>query len=322
MDEQKKMFTNKSVTLFLVIVISVSAIFETIVIALRAMGLAVFLMWVPTIAAIIAGCISQKESNGKISFKKLLQSIGFQKTSIKWILLSCLIPAVYIGIPYVLFWIAFPNSLDMSKASVIQLVLMSVVGIFIGLITAIGEEIGWRGYLVPATLERVGIKKALIYTSIFWGVWHLPILISGLYMPGTPAWYSVPAFLFMIIPVGMIYGIITIKTKSIWPAIFLHAAHNTFDQLIFGTVTVANNKMFFVSETGIFTIIFAWIVAVFLYKKCNDQMVIYRLGLPYYKEFDNFQFIEQTPLLFVSQTARPARAAPFGLLHCYSFCTG
>ena len=47
------------------------------------------------------------------------------------------------------------------------------------------------------------------------------------------------------------------KTKSIWPAIFLHAAHNTFDQLIFGTVTVANNKMFFVSETGIFTIIFA-----------------------------------------------------------------
>ena len=69
-----------------------------------------------------------------------------------------------------LFWIAFPNSLDMSKASVIQLVLMSVVGIFIGLITAIGEEIGWRGYLVPATLERVGIKKALIYTSIFWGV--------------------------------------------------------------------------------------------------------------------------------------------------------
>lgn len=270
MDEQKKMFTNKSVTLFLVIVISVSAIFETIVIALRAMGLAVFLMWVPTIAAIIAGCISQKESNGKISFKKLLQSIGFQKTSIKWILLSCLIPAVYIGIPYVLFGIAFPNSLDMSKASVIQLVLMSVVGIFIGLITAIGEEIGWRGYLVPDTLERVGIKKALIYTSIFWGVWHLPILISGLYMPGTPAWYSVPAFLFMIIPVGMIYGIITIKTKSIWPAIFLHAAHNTFDQLIFGTVTVANNKMFFVSETGIFTIIFAWIVAVFLYKKCND----------------------------------------------------
>ena len=172
MDEQKKMFTNKSVTLFLVIVISVSAIFETIVIALRAMGLAVFLMWVPTIAAIIAGCISQKESNGKISFKKLLQSIGFQKTSIKWILLSCLIPAVYIGIPYVLFWIAFPNSLDMSKASVIQLVLMSVVGIFIGLITAIGEEIGWRGYLVPRSEERRVGKECLRLCRSRWSPYH------------------------------------------------------------------------------------------------------------------------------------------------------
>lgn len=78
-------------------------------------------------------------------------------------------------------------------------------------------------------------------------------------MPGQPLYLTG-------IPVGMIYGIITIKTKSIWPAIFLHAAHNTFDQLIFGTVTVANNKMFFVSETGIFTIIFAWIVAVFVLK--------------------------------------------------------
>ena len=60
------------------------------------------------------------------------------------------------------------------------------------------------------------------------------------------------------------------KNKKYLACYLLHAAHNTFDQLIFGTVTVANNKMFFVSETGIFTIIFAWIVAVFLYKKCND----------------------------------------------------
>lgn len=86
---------------------------------------------------------------------------------------------------------------------------------------------------------------------------------------------SVTLFLVIVISVSAIFETIVIalraiKTKSIWPAIFLHAAHNTFDQLIFGTVTVANNKMFFVSETGIFTIIFAWIVAVFLYKKCND----------------------------------------------------
>ena len=78
MDEQKKMFTNKSVTLFLVIVISVSAIFETIVIALRAIGLAVFLMWVPTIAAIIAGCISQKVTE-KYHSKNYFRVLDFRR---------------------------------------------------------------------------------------------------------------------------------------------------------------------------------------------------------------------------------------------------
>lgn len=153
---------------------------------------------------------------------------------------------------------------------------MSLLGILVGVLTAlgeeIGEEIGWRGYLVPALTESLGTTKALIFTSLFWGAWHLPILISGLYMPGTPIWYKVPAFLLMILPVGMIYGIVAIKTRSVWPAAVLHAAHNTFDQTIFGPVTIADNKMFFVSETGIFTILCAWILAIMLYRKLDIRI--------------------------------------------------
>ena len=48
------------------------------------MGLAVFLMWIPALAAIIAGCISQLGSNGAISCKMLLNSIGFRKASFRW----------------------------------------------------------------------------------------------------------------------------------------------------------------------------------------------------------------------------------------------
>ena len=157
----------------------------------------------------------------------------------------------------------------MDGTLVIKLLVMSVLGIFIGLLTALGEEIGWRGYFVPALLERLGLNKALLFTSLFWGAWHLPILLSGLYMPGTPVWYKVPAFLLLIVPVGMIAGLLSVKTKSVWPAAFLHAAHNTFDQTIFGPLTVSDNKMYFVSETGVLTIICAWILAVVLYKKLD-----------------------------------------------------
>lgn len=165
-----------------------------------------------------------------------------------------------------------PESLNLSSTSAEQLIIMSLLGILVGILTALGEEIGWRGYLVPALTESLGTTKALIFTSLFWGAWHLPILISGLYMPGTPIWYKIPAFLLMILPVGMIYGIVAIKTRSVWPVAVLHAAHNTFDQTIFAPVTIANNKMFFVSETGIFTILCAWVLAIILYKKLNIGM--------------------------------------------------
>ena len=80
-------------------------------------------------------------------------------------------------------------------------------------------------------------------------------------MAGAPLWYKLPAFILCIIPVGIIVGILTYKAKSIWPAVFLHAAHNNFDQAVFGIITRGEDKMYFVSETGIFTIICAWIFA-------------------------------------------------------------
>lgn len=266
-----KCYSDRSLKVFLVITIVLSVIMETVMILMKAMGLATLLMWVPALAAGIANAISQKELYGKIGLKNWLHAGGFRIAHFKWILLACVVPALYIGISYGLFWILFPGSLNMDNTSVLRLIIMSVLGILIGVLTAIGEEIGWRGYFVPALLERVGLKKALLFTSLFWGVWHLPILISGMYMPGTPVWYKVPAFLLMIMPVGILCGLVSVKTRSLWPATFLHAAHNALDQTVFGPITVADNKMFYVSETGIFTIICAWVLVIILYKKLNRQ---------------------------------------------------
>ncbi|MBO7362292.1 MAG: hypothetical protein J6U41_02735, partial [Lachnospiraceae bacterium] len=53
-------------------------------------------------------------------------------------------------------------------------------------------------------------------------------------------------------------------SKSIWPAAFLHAAHNNFDQAVFDVITRGDDKKYFVSETGVFTIVCAWIIAIVL----------------------------------------------------------
>ena len=177
------------------------------------------------------------------------------------------------------YWNKYPN--DFAYSGVPLPVVLSditlplLLGNFLGIISALGEELGWRGYLLPASIERIGIKKSLLFTSIFWALWHLPVLIWGDYMAGASLWYKIPAFILCIIPVGIMIGILTIKSKSVWPAAFLHAAHNNYDQSIFGVITRGENMMYYVSETGILTILCAWILALLLiwyYRKDKELM--------------------------------------------------
>ena len=68
-----------------------------------------------------------------------------------------------------------------------------------------------------------------------------------------------------ILPVGIMTGLITLKTGSVWPAAFLHAAHNNYDQSVFSVITAGADQMYFVSETGVLTIVCAWISAAVMY---------------------------------------------------------
>ena len=146
-----------------------------------------------------------------------------------------------------------------------------VIGTFISLQSALGEEIGWRGFMVPALYEKLGLNKALLISSLFWCCWHLPLLIGGDYMSGTPLWYQLPAFALHIIPVGVMVGLLTLESGSVWPAAFLHAAHNNYDQAVFSVITRGDNRMYFVSETGVLTILCAWALAAILYLHARKQ---------------------------------------------------
>ena len=125
------------------------------------------------------------------------------------------------------------------------------------------SKIGYilQGILFPALLQRTGLKKTLFASGLIWALWHVPVLVAGDYMTGAPIWYKIPAFILCIVPVGIISGVLAYKSKSIWPSTFLHAAHNHFDQGIFGILTAGEDKMLYVSETGILTIVCAWILA-------------------------------------------------------------
>jgi uncharacterized protein len=41
-------------------------------------------------------------------------------------------------------------------------------------LAALGEEIGWRGLLLPRLERRMGLLPAAIVVGLIWGLWHLP----------------------------------------------------------------------------------------------------------------------------------------------------
>lgn len=265
----------KALTVFFAVVISVSAVAETLICLGGPEWLYLLLMWTPALAATIANCISFRENGEPFRLKKLFFAGGFRRCKLRYLLLGWLLPLVYLLIPYMVYWALYPENFAYRGVSLPvilrDLLPVMVLGTFISLLSAMGEEIGWRGFLVPALYQRLGLNKCLLISGLFWCAWHLPLLIGGGYMPGTPLWYQLPAFVLCIFPVGVMTGLLTLESGSVWPAAFLHAAHNNFDQMVFEVITAGGNKMFFVSETGVLTILCAWVLATVLYLSAREK---------------------------------------------------
>lgn len=263
-----KFYSKKSAILFIILAVILSAIIDVVIIVTKNEDLTALLMWMPALAGIISSIVAIKDRGEKVSTKNIFNTLNFRKTKFIYILLGCLIPLVYLLIPYAIFWIVKPESLyfeDGLVFALVQSLIYLLIGNFLSMLTAIGEEIGWRGFEVPSLIENWGLNKTLIFSSALWCLWHFPILLGTSYMEGTPVAYKLIAFVITIFPVGIICGLLTHMSKSIWPAAFVHAAHNNYDQLILGPITNSPSKMYFVSETGILTMICVWTIAVILY---------------------------------------------------------
>ena len=99
-------------------------------------------------------------------------------------------------------------------------------GLVVGTLFALGEEIGWRGYMLPRLLGR-GVVPAMLLVGFLHGVWHLPLMLTTDYYhnTGNPL-LVVPLFLVTLTLAGVFFGFLRLWTGSVWAVAIAHAAAN------------------------------------------------------------------------------------------------
>jgi CAAX protease family protein len=102
---------------------------------------------------------------------------------------------------------------------------MIVQGLVIGVL-AIGEEFGWRAYLLQKLMDRFGsARKAALLVGVIWGVWHWPGMFMGLGIdnnyPGAPFLFPL-VYLLSTSSLSILLSWVTLRSGSVWPAAIGH----------------------------------------------------------------------------------------------------
>lgn len=163
---------------------------------------ALLMMTSPALAALLASLLTRRS----------LRAIGWRVTPLKWLGVGWMLPMLYALPAYALLWLTglggVPNptflerarfTLDMPDAAAPLVIVAAFFYItFVNLPPAaalsMGEEIGWRGFLVPELSRWQGLRTAAWLSSVIWAIWHLPGILSGGYGASTtPLAYGLPA---------------------------------------------------------------------------------------------------------------------------------
>lgn len=193
-------------------------------------------MWSPGVAAILTRLITQRS----------LRGMGWIPRTPGTLALAYALPIAYALPVYLLAWGTGLGEFDPARWSfepgmspATGLLMVATIGAVMGLVSATGEEIGWRGLLVPELGKLTSFRNTATISGIVWTAFHLPGLLGADYRgEGTPLAYSLLCFAVMIVSLSVIMAWITLKSRSFWPAAVLHSTHNLFVQGVFDAATI------------------------------------------------------------------------------------
>lgn len=187
------------------------------------------LMWTPGLVALAL----------QLWFRRSLRGLGWGFGGTRYWAAGYFVPILYALVTYVLIWASPLGDVDWEVLGRLRTKWFLLgLGTVNSCLFALGEEIGWRGYLVPRLARLYSFDRTSITSGLIWAVWHYPLILFAGYSSGAPAWYSILCFTVMVVGISYLYTWITLESGSVWPAVLLHGSHNLYVQGVFDRATI------------------------------------------------------------------------------------
>ena len=231
------------------------------------------LMWAPGAAGLLSSWIVHRSTS----------VLGLRWGRTRYVAAGYLLPILYSLLAYIPLWLSglAPSAFgefardcatrlhwqsDGLAAPALQVFLTLSFGAIQSAASAGGEEIGWRGYLVPTLRAKHGMAATVMISGLIWASWHMPVILLADYHSAAPQAYAIACFTVMVTATGGIAAWLRLRSGSVWPAIALHAVHNAFIQWLLDPMTDARgNGAWYAGEFGAALAISASVVAALLY---------------------------------------------------------
>jgi len=233
-----------------------------------------------------------------------ISTLGWSWGEWKYQKMSFLIPLAFIAVSYAVIWLSgigeWYNSVYLLELKdkynlaewnnisilVFHFFITATITFLLTLPSALGEEVAWRGFLVPELAKFMTFTNVALVSGFLWALFHYPLIFLGLYGNNeTPITYQLFVFTVYIMGWTMIMTYLRYKTNSLWTAVIFHASGNVFMQKFFTPLFIDNShSAWFVDEFGAIPAIVVLIFAIYFWKKGH-------------KEFANYSVHESKPSL-------------------------
>lgn len=168
-------------------------------------------------------------SGGRAAVQVLLGRLLMWRVKIRWYVFALGYMAAVKLIVAVVYRVSrghWPHLGEHSAGTIV--VLIVVVGVIGG---PLGEEIGWRGYVLPRLTQRLGLAPASLALGLGWSLWHLPLFVLS--VGGDQVGQSFPTYLLQVTALSVAIAWLMARTGgSLLLAVLFHSAINQTKDIV------------------------------------------------------------------------------------------